>query len=130
MLRTLIITCFLFSASLAFAQKPSLSITSEKVELILTEKTSETQLKKIQKQLKDEVNIDFAYSDLIVNSKKQLSKISIKVNLADKIKGEGTLLISNLYEVGFILTLPDAQTKTADNPLIIGNLYEKEIKLD
>ena len=62
-----IISCINISAT---AKEKQLSISKEKVELIITEKTTEVQLKKFKKTLKEEANIDFNFKDIIVDSKK------------------------------------------------------------
>ncbi len=130
MLRNFFTICLFLFATAVVAQKPQLTISPDQIELIITERTTDSQLKKIQKQLKDEAQVDFQYRDIIVNSKKLLSKITIEVRAGDSVSGSGTLMLSNLYEVGFILNRNADSTKIADNRLIIGNLREKEIKLD
>lgn len=130
MLRNFFTICLFLFATAVVAQKPQLTISPDQIELIITERTTDSQLKKIQKQLKDEAQVNFQYRDIIVNSKKLLSKITIEVKAGDSVSGSGTLMLSNLYEVGFILNRNADSTKIADNRLIIGNLREKEIKLD
>ena len=104
-------------------------MSKEKVELVVTEKTTENQLKKIQKRLKDEANIDFSYKDIVFNSKKQISRITIEVDSNDGVKEAGILMVSAIYDVGFVRNyLSDGNSSEA--PLIIGNIREKEIKLN
>ena len=122
----ILLVCLSFELS---AQRSPLVISKEKVELVVTEKTTENQLKKIQKRLKDEANIDFSYKDIVFNSKKQISRITIEVDSNDGVKEAGILMVSAIYDVGFVRNyLSDGNSSEA--PLIIGNIREKEIKLN
>ncbi|MDX9882688.1 MAG: hypothetical protein RBS73_11540 [Prolixibacteraceae bacterium] len=130
MMRTVLLL-FLICLTLELsAQRKQLFISKEKVELTITEKNTETQLKKFQKTLKEEANIDFNFKDIIYNSKKEISKITIEINSNDGISGSGTLMTSNIYNVGFIRDYSSTGNPSSQAPLIIGNISEKEIKLD
>jgi len=111
------------------AKEKQLIITDERVELVITEKTTESLLKKFAKTLKEEANIDFTFKDVVVNSKGNLSKITIEVDSNDGAKNSATLLISIIYEVGFIRDYQAGKETSIDRQLLIGNLREKEINL-
>lgn len=120
----LLLLCFA-----GFTKEKQLIINEEKVELVITQKTTKAQLKKFQKVLKEEANIDFNFKDIIVNSKNQINKITIDVNTNDGCHKTETLLVGAIYVVGFIRDYSITDT-SSENALIIGNLREQEIKLD
>lgn len=124
----LLILLGVFTFSIAAGKDKQLSISKEKVELLITETTSEAQLKKFKKILKEEVNIDFDYKDIVFNSKNQIRKITIEVDSNDGVKDSGTLMISNIYNVGFIRNY-DFKNGQDKRPLHIGNISEMDIKL-
>ena len=45
------------------------------------------------------------------------------------LKNTGTLMISNIYNVGFVRNYNVNGDSSSEKPLVIGNLSEKEIKL-
>ncbi len=130
MTRIVLLTLLICSFISISAKDKQLTISKEKVELIITETTTEAQLKKFQKTLKDEANIDFSFKDIIYNSKKQISKITINVDSNDGMKNTGTLMISTIYNVGFIRNYLSKSDSSSEEPLMIGNISEKEMKLN
>ena len=130
MTRITLLIVLIFSFFSVPAKDKQLTISKERVELIITETTTEAQLKKFQKTLKEEANIDFSFKDIIYNSKKQISKITIEVDSNDGIKSIGILMISNIHNVGFIRNYQYKSGSSSEEPLIIGNIGEKEIKLN
>lgn len=130
MIRLFLTFLLILTISTGNAKENQLTITKEKVELIITERTSETQLKKFKKALKEEANIDFDYKDIILDFKNQIRKITITVDSNDGVKGTGSLLISNIYNVGFVRNYEIINDSSGEESLIIGNISEKEIKLD
>ena len=125
--RFIILILLAFTFSIASGKDKQLLISKEKVELVITETTTEAQLKRFKKTLKEEANIDFSYKDIILNSKNQIRKITIEVDSNDGVKSTGTLMISTIYNVGFVRNFAGKGDKS--EPLIIGNLSEKELKL-
>ncbi len=130
MRRIILFTLLIISGINGTAKEKQLTITNERVELIITEKTTIPQLKKFKKILKEKANIDFSFKDIIVDSRNHIRKITIGVDSNDGIKSTGTLMISNIYNVGFVRNYPLKSGSPTEKPLIIGNISEKEIKLD
>jgi hypothetical protein len=130
MRRIILFTLLIISGINGTAKEKQLTITNERVELIITEKTTIPQLKKLKKILKEKANIDFSFKDIIVDSRNHIRKITIGVDSNDGIKSTGTLMISNIYNVGFVRNYPLKSGSPTEKPLIIGNISEKEIKLD
>lgn len=124
----LLILIVVSTFSIAAGKDKQLSISKEKVELLITETTTEAQLKKFKKTLKEEINIDFDYKDIVFNSKNQIRKITIEVDCNDGVKDSGTLMISNIYNVGFVRNY-DLKSESSEKLLHIGNITEKDIKL-
>ena len=129
MTRIVLLTLLVCSFVSVSAKDKQLTVSKERVELIITETTTESQLKKFAKTLKDEANIDFIFKDIIYNSKKQISKITIEVNSNDGVKNSGTLMVSTIYNVGFVRNYSPKTGSSQEEPLIIGNISEKELRL-
>lgn len=124
----LLILIVVSTFSIAVGKDKQLYISKEKVELLITETTTEAQLRKFKKTLKEEINIDFDYKDIVFNSKNQIRKITIEVDCNDGVKESGTLMISNIYNVGFVRNY-DLKSEPEKKLLHIGNITEKDIKL-
>jgi len=126
-----IFTLFICTVSFASGKNKNLNISKERVEVIITETTTEGQLKKIKKTLKEEANIDFNFKGIIVNSKNKISEITVEIDSNDGVKGSGRLIISNIYNVGFIRNYKSQDNgDPREKALFIGNISEKKIKLD